>query len=232
MTKEQFLSAFGDIDDKFIKEITGAPAILDKPWKNYIIDEEPQVVYLTNERIPFWKIAILAAAAVCVLTVGVFAMAKLHGLHERVPADTSLDVSVGSPEISNSFESGVYSEPNSEAAIGGFNFSFDDDDHTDNRKFSSGVRKKSSWYTPAEVNVYKGNLSSQNTVYISVYASNGLDFPGERITNTAAVDHLTADEPYFLTYNIDQIDDLNDKTLYLCAETDDGSVTLIGEWIP
>lgn len=88
MTKEQFLNAVGDIDDKFIKEMTDAP---EEPRESLLINEEPQEVYLTSGHIPFWKLAFSAAAAVCVLAAGIFAAAKVHGIQPNEAHEVHLD---------------------------------------------------------------------------------------------------------------------------------------------
>ncbi len=50
MTKEQFLNAIGDIDDKFVKIMYDAP---DESQEIDPNDEKPQVVKLTNKHISF-----------------------------------------------------------------------------------------------------------------------------------------------------------------------------------
>lgn len=97
MTKEQFLSAINDIDDKFIKEITDAPAIPDNPQENYLTSEEPQVVYLSNEHIPFWKVALSTAAVICVLTVGLFTTVKLRMSQNYTPNNNVISGSSAEP---------------------------------------------------------------------------------------------------------------------------------------
>lgn len=97
MTKEQFLDAVNEIDDEFINELIDIP---DSSRDNYFADDKPQVVYLTSERIPFWKIAVSTAAAVCVLTVGIFAAMKLHGIQSYNPNESA--ISESSAEVSDS----------------------------------------------------------------------------------------------------------------------------------
>lgn len=89
MTKNQFLDAVNEIDDEFINEIINIP---DEPQKIYFADDEPQAVYLTNKPIAFWKIAVSAAAAICVLTAGIFAAAKLHGIQTQDPIESETSV--------------------------------------------------------------------------------------------------------------------------------------------
>lgn len=91
MTKKQFLDAVNEIDDEFINEIIDIPV---KLQENYFADEEPQEVYLTNKPIAFWKIAVSAAAAICVLTAGVFAAAKLRGIHPHSPNKSEISESI------------------------------------------------------------------------------------------------------------------------------------------
>lgn len=73
MTKKQFLDAVNEIDDEFIND-----EIIDIP-------EEPQIVYPASKRVPFWRIAVSTAAAVCVLAAGFVAAAKLHGIYAHDP---------------------------------------------------------------------------------------------------------------------------------------------------
>lgn len=52
------------------------------------MSEEPQVVYLTNEHIPFWKVALSAAAVICVLAVGFFVTVKVRMSQDYTPNDS------------------------------------------------------------------------------------------------------------------------------------------------
>lgn len=231
MTKEQFLSAMGDIDDKFIKEITGAPAILDKPRKNFIIDEEPQVVYLTNERIPFWKIAVSAAAAVCILTAGLFAMVRLH---ERVPADTSLDVSLSSPEISSSSKptistmSTVSDEQSSTVSNKGFTDNFElESEPREANVFTEGAVKSGTFENDASVTVHYG-VDPDRPITFSVWDSPD-ELNGTQLTEAVTV---TGDkETVYLPYIDQESKPTNEQKLYLHAYSE-FSFNIVGKWTP
>lgn len=103
MTKKQFLDAVNEIDDEFISEIIDIP-------------EEPQVVYPASKRIPFWRIAVSTAAAVCVIAAGSYAAVKLHGSYAYGPnaggrSDSSAAVSESESSSAVVSESMSNSEP-------------------------------------------------------------------------------------------------------------------------
>lgn len=114
------------------------------------------------------------------------------------------------------------------------NFSIYGNDCTGIYQFSDAGYKDTVWAQPSRVHVYKGNVSSTNRAYISVYSYDFPDYPSGRISTGQTVDHLTSagSLPYTLYYDTDCIDDLSRKTVYLCAESGDDYVTLEGEWIP
>lgn len=98
MTKKEFLDAVNGIDDEFINEIIDIPGDnSDEFSENYFSDNKPQKIYFTKKRGPIRKIAASAAAAVCVLTTGIFAAVKLHGVqitpNDSVSADSGVTLS-------------------------------------------------------------------------------------------------------------------------------------------
>lgn len=87
MTKIQFLDAVNGIDDEFINELAETPT---EPNELFSADAKPQVVRLTSKPVPFWKIAIPTAAAVCVITAGVFSALRLRTPQTKPsPADST-----------------------------------------------------------------------------------------------------------------------------------------------
>ncbi len=113
-----------------------------------------------------------------------------------------------------------------------YNFSIYGNTDTGYYQFTSACNKESSWLTPAEVLVYSGNINSRNSVAISVYNEDCLDYPGGSITDYVVADHLTTTEAYYLEYDLRFIDDTEDKMVHLCAETGDEYVNFKGEWTP
>lgn len=94
MTKNQFLSIVDDINDKFIEEIADVP-------------EQPQIIYQHREHFSVRRIAV-SAAAVCVISAGIFAAVKLYGTRIVVPNDS--DVSASS-SITESNSEPISEEP-------------------------------------------------------------------------------------------------------------------------
>lgn len=98
MTKKEFLDAVNEIDDEFINEIIDISGdISDELPENYfsgISDDRAHKIYFTKKRVPFWKIAVSTAAAVCVLTTGIFAAMKLHRVQITPNDSTSADSGV------------------------------------------------------------------------------------------------------------------------------------------
>ena len=113
MTKKEFLDVFNGIDDEFINEIIDIPEknsgdIADELPENIfseLSDDRARKIYLTKKRVPFWKIALSSAAAVCVLTTGIFAAVKLHGV-QATPNDSTAANS-GGVDLSNVAESSL-----------------------------------------------------------------------------------------------------------------------------
>lgn len=110
MTKKQFLDAVNEIDDEFINEIID---IHDESRENYFADEQPQVVYLTNKPIPFWKIAFSAAAMIFVIAAGLFAVLKLQAPQVTPPNEGVISENVLSSDScsDSSSESETISDP-------------------------------------------------------------------------------------------------------------------------
>lgn len=140
MTKKQFLDAVNKIDDKFINELIDVSGdISEKTQENYFVDEQPQKVYLTDKPFPFWKIAVSTAAAVCVLTVGIFAAVKLRTVITTSPSDS------GSANLSNVSESPppiISTIPKiNRVADEGYEFNFRIDSGTTERYLSEPVLK-------------------------------------------------------------------------------------------
>lgn len=101
MTKEQFINVIGDIDDKFLSELAAdyPPNDNDDFYDVFIEDmEKPQTIRLTNERTPFWKLAVSAAAVVCVITAGLFALLRRQAPQVSSPGDSRSGVSISNPK--------------------------------------------------------------------------------------------------------------------------------------
>ncbi len=163
MTKEQFLSAVNDIDDKFIKEIA------DDPPKIGLTDERPQMIYLKKERVPFWNIA--AAVLVCVIAAGIFVSIKLS-----VPGIISTDSNTNSAGLSGSESDPVsISDPENSGKISesaAFAAVLDLNDPNapsgGNKTFISDPVRKSNSGGFAEVSIKCRGVGEENPLYISV----------------------------------------------------------------
>lgn len=84
MTKNEFLSVVNDIDDDFLKELIEDPG-------------KPQVIYLSDKRVSFKKLALSAAAVICVVTAGLFAALKAQAPQMSSPDDSRSGVSISNP---------------------------------------------------------------------------------------------------------------------------------------
>lgn len=112
MTKEQFINAMGDIDDKFIKKIHCS---CEEQCEFDPNDDKPQIMRPTGGNSNTWKFAVSAAAVVIVLAAGVFAVLKLNGTPSVDPGgvitDSGSDIS--EPESESSVSSAESSVPDS-----------------------------------------------------------------------------------------------------------------------
>lgn len=163
MTKEQFLGAVNDIDDKFIKEI------IEDSQKIDLTDERPQMIRLKKERVPFWNVA--AAALVCVIAAGIFISIKLS-----VPGIFSTDSTVNSSgeksdpvSISDSENIGKISES------AAFTATIDPNSEKNNTFVSDPVRKTDSRGF-AEVSFKCRGVGEENPLYISVCRREGENY--------------------------------------------------------
>lgn len=166
MTKEQFLSAVNDIDDKFIKEIA------DDPQKIDLTDERPQMIYLKNERVSFRKIA-MAAALVCVIAAGIFVSIKLS-VPGIVSTDSNTNSSgVDSDPVSISYpeNSGKISESAAFAAV--LDLNDPNAPSGGNKPFISDPVRKSNSGNFAEVSIKCRGVGEENPLYISVCRKEG-----------------------------------------------------------
>lgn len=123
MTKEQFINVIGDIDDKFLSELAAdyPPNNSDNLYDVFIEDmEKPQTIRLNNRRVPFWKIAASAAAVICVITAGLFAILRQQPPSVPSPGDSRSGVSISNPksdptsELSSAIPENSDSEKSSE----------------------------------------------------------------------------------------------------------------------
>lgn len=167
MTKEQFLSAVNDIDDKFIKEIA------DDPPKVDLTDERPQMIYLKRERIPFWNIA--AAALVCVIAAGIFAAVKLSAPIRTTDSTVNSSGAESDPvSISDPENSGKISESAAFAAVLDLNDPNDPNAPSGGSKtFISDPVRKSNSRGFAEVSIKCRGVGEENPLYISVCRKEG-----------------------------------------------------------
>lgn len=89
MTKKEFLDIVNGIDDKYLNEFIEIP-------------ERPRIIYLSENRAPlFRKIALSAAAVICVLAIGFTAAIKLRAPVTSSPNDSPS----GGAYLSNASES-------------------------------------------------------------------------------------------------------------------------------
>ncbi len=165
MTKEQFLSAVNDIDDKFIKEIA------DDPQKIDLTDERPQMIYLKKERVTFRKIA-MAAALVCVIAAGIFAAVKLYA-PIRTTDSTVNSSGVDSDPVSISYpeNSGKISERAAFAAV--LDLNDPNAPSGGSKTFISDPVRKSGSGNFAEVSIKCRGVDEENPLYISVCRKEG-----------------------------------------------------------
>ncbi len=164
MTKEQFLSAVNDIDDKFIKEIADDPPKID------LTDERPQVIYLKNERVPFWNIA--AAVLVCVIATGIFAAVKLYApIRTTDSTVNSSGVDSDPVSISDPENSGRISKSAAFTAV--LDVNDPNDPSGGSKTFISDPVRKSNSGGFAEVSIKCRGVGEENPLYISVCRKEG-----------------------------------------------------------
>lgn len=227
MTKQEFLGAINEIGDELISEMLGAFGIFPEKPRAGFYNDKPEVVYLTDKRVPFWKIAVSAAAAVCVFFAGIFAAVKLH-LVQLPEAPTSEQFSA---ELSNpdDFSVPAGSSSASEPAIseipqydGSFSFSLEGKD--DLYYGVSGMLYNSNWQKPAVVTVNFGNLSATNKVHLSI--TGDPDRPEDYVLSEEII--VDRNGEFEIHYNSNYIVGL---PVYLFATTGD-NVTFEGHWEP
>lgn len=237
MTKKEFLDVFNDIDDEFINEIIDiscdypenysaneepyAVRLKDghnplEPQENFFYDEQPQKINLSDTPVPFWKIAISTAAAVCILTFGIFSAAKLHGMH-IMPNDSTTDNSSFS-QTETSSESNKFDT----VLTDGIEFSY----LTPNWAYRSDPVEKNDDENYAVVYVFCRNISEENPLFISIQKYiNG---------NPVYIGTLYVTDNSARTYRIDYKEEIkrgDELFLYISTKTDE-IVRADGKWLP
>ena len=212
MTKKEFLDVFNDIDDKFVNEIIDIPR---DNSENYFADEEPQLVYLTSKPIPFWKIAVSTAAAICVMTAGIFTTAKLRTVNIASNDSTTDNSSSSQTETS---------EPNKFDMVltEGIDFSC----LTLNRPYSSELVTKNDDENYAVVYFYGRNISEENPLFIAV--KKYID------GNPVYLGTLYVTENTARTYRIDydeEVKEGDEVFLYMSTKSDE-IMRADGKWLP
>ena len=210
MNKEQFLDVMDEIGDDLIENF------LDIPNERLYIPK----------RTPVWKIAVSTAAAVCVLTTGIFAVVKIRTTQPPVVSGNSEQQTAS--EIINSdisvpiTESVIVNKPEPTKDPGDLYFSLEGRD--DLYYGISGAVNKSDWKNPAVVTVTYGNLSLTNRAYLSV--TGDASWPEQYIlSEEVMIDSNTSCE---IKYNDNYVVTL---PVYLLATTGD-DVTFWGYWEP
>lgn len=102
MNGKDLFELLGDLDEDIVEDAWAPDEdIVDDAWT-----QESRAVMIIEERSPmsFWKAAFLAAAAVCILTVGIFGGLKLHGIQS---AESSSDISPSSSDVYDKLNSVV-----------------------------------------------------------------------------------------------------------------------------
>lgn len=166
-----------------------------------------------------------AAAAVCVLTVGIFAVMKFHTTQSAEPNEsnkTSSEIISSNNSVSLT-ESVVVNNPEPTKESGFFSFSIEGRD--DLYYGISGEIYNSDWENPAVVKITYGSLSPTRRVYLCV--TGDANWPEDHImTDVVMVDSITGCK---LTYNDDYGETL---PVYLLAMTGDDGVGFEGYWVP
>ncbi|MDE6733411.1 MAG: hypothetical protein K2J77_11105 [Oscillospiraceae bacterium] len=227
MTKQEFLGAVNEIDDELIGEMLGAFGIFPEKTRTELYYDEPEVVCLTDKRVPFWKIAVSAAAAICVFFAGIFAAVKLRLIQlpealtsEQPSAELSKPDDFSAPAESSAASEPVISEiPQYD---GSFSFSLEGRD--DLYYGVSGMLYNSNWQKPAVVTVNFGNLSATNKVHISITGDPA--HPEDYVLSEEII--VDRNGEFEIHYNSDYVVEL---PVYLLVTTG-GNVTFEGHWKP
>ena len=183
--------------------------------ENYFADEEPQLVYLTSKHVPFWKIAVSTAAAICAMTAGIFTIAKLHSVN-IMPNDSTTEISSYSQKESS--EQDKFDMVLTE----GIEFSC----LTLNRPYSSKLVTKNDDENYAVVYFCGRNISEENPLFIAIKKySNG---------NPVYLGTLYVTENTPRTYRIDYETEVkNGDELFLYMSTKSEEVMRAdGKWLP
>lgn len=226
MTKEQFLNAVNDIDDKFIKEIIEINGIAEDPQKIELMDERPQMIYLKNERVPFRKFAV-AAALVCVFAAGIFAAVKLSAPIRTTnsSANSSDPSGVESDPVSISITDPENNSNISESAA--FTATIDQNDLSSGyNTFVSGPVRKSNSRGFAEVSFKCRGVSEENPLYISVCRKEGEKYHG--VSDEIKV---TGGESDKIVINYTETVGAGDE-LSLTIRAENGEIFAAGLWNP
>lgn len=210
MNKEQFLDVMDEIGDDLVENL------LDIPNERFYIPKRTQ----------FWKIAASTAAAVCVLTTGIFAAVKLRitqpsAVSSNSEQQTDTEI-INSDDFVSITESVVVNKPEPAKDSGRFSFSLEGRD--DLYYGISGKAYNSDWKNPAVVAVTYGDLSLTNRAYLSV--TGDACWPEQYIlSEEVMVNSITGCE---IEYNNNYVVTL---PVYLLATTGD-DVTFWGYWEP
>lgn len=226
MTKKQFLDAVNGIDDELINEFINVP---DEPRENYLDDEKPQVVYLTNEHIPFWKIVVSAAAVVFVLSVGIFAAGKFHGIQS---AESNSGISL--------ISSDVYDKLNSVVTDGHkFNTEFMSDPSSDILYTDPVIKTDDKNYAAVHISFPNSNKDEHITLHIRVERKEYLYDDGIYLLGKyklTSVGEIIVTESKEQTYRIDYKENAaagDEYVLGLYTTRESGElVHAEGEWLP
>ena len=210
MNKEQFLDVMDEIGDDLIENF------LDIPNERLYIPK----------RTPFWKIAVSTAAAVCVLTTGIFTMVKIRTTQPSAVSSNS-EQQTGTEIINSDIsvpitESVAVNKPEPTRDPGDLYFSLEGRD--DLYYGISGGVNKSDWKNPAVVTVTYGDLSLTNRAYLSV--TGDPNWPEQYIMSEEIM--IDGSGEYEIKYNADYVVEL---PVYLLATTGD-DVTFWGYWEP
>ena len=209
MTKKQFLDAVNEIDDGFINEIIDIP-------------EEPQVVYPTSKHVPFRRIAVSAAAAVCVLAAGFFAAAKLHGIYAYDPNESGISDNSTAVSESMSNSEPITSERLDLPERGGgvpFEVRFFEDDQS---PIYTDAMTKIDGEQYATLQVACRGISDEKSFAVAVF----------RKREMKCIGRIEITEPGAHTLYIDYLEEAEEGEEYVLCIYGEGNTRIDGEWVP
>lgn len=216
MTKKEFLDIVNGIDDKYLNELIEVP-------------ERPRIIHLSENRAPlFRKIALSAAAVICVFAVGITAAVKLRAPVTPSPNDSTS----GGAYLSNASESSLPITSTipkiKRVADEGYDFELPIGNDTTERIFSKHVLKNDEENCAVFFMTCR-NVSEENPLHIMIFAAKK---KGETVKDCRVCSlTVTEDGEHFYTVPYEFYDAEYGEECFFQVLVD-GKAYMGGKWLP